>query len=147
MKTFTKKFHIGQIHAVPERSKALLVLHAISGCDTVGRFAGKKKLTWFRGLQNTEDEAFITASINFSITSNLDETDVENFAQFVSFVYTHKTMSLSDARWYLFTKKMAEGEKLTHTLPAFMQHLKRALLQAFEWKGASLAVIPSNGTL
>ena len=134
MKTVTKTFHIGKMHAAlgPERSKALLALHAISGCDTVGRFAGKGKLTWFRGLQNTEDEAFIAALQNFGISSNLDETDAENIAQFVSFVYTNKSMSLPDARWYLFTKKMAEGEKLPPTPSAFRQHLKRALLQAFE---------------
>lgn len=140
MKTATKIFHIGKLHAAlgPDRSKALLALHAISGCDTVGRFAGKGKLTWFNGLQRTEDETIIAALQNFGITPDLDDTDAENIAQFVSFVYTNKLMSLPDARWYLFTKKMAEGEKLPPTPSAFRQHLKRALLQAFEWKSSSL---------
>ncbi len=82
---------------------------------------------------------------NFSITPNLDETDAENiarFVSFVSFVHTNTSMSLPDARWwYLFTKKMAEGEKLPPTPSAFRHHLKRALLQAFEWKSSSLATM------
>ena len=90
------------------------------------------------GLQRTEDETIIAALQNFGITPDLDDTDAENIPQFVSFVYTNKLMSLPDARWYLFTKKMAEGEKLPPTPSAFRQHLKRALLQAFEWKSSSL---------
>ena len=125
MKTVTQIFHIGKMHAVlgPERSKALLTLHAISGCDTVGRFAGKGKLTWFSGFQNSEDKAVIAALQNFGITPNRDETDAEDIAQFVSFVYTNKSMSLPDPI-FLFTKKMAEGEKLPPTPSAFRQHIE-----------------------
>ena len=45
-------------------------------------------------------------------------------------------MSLKSARWYLFSKKMAEGEKLPPTLSAFRQHLLRAFLQVVEWKNS-----------
>ena len=68
---------------------ALLALHAISRWDTVGCFAGKGKLTFFRGLQNTKDDAIIAALVNFCVTPNLDKIDVEDIAQFVSVVYTH----------------------------------------------------------
>ncbi len=88
-----------------------------------------------------EDESSIAALQNFGITPNLDEIDAENIARFVSFVYTDNSTSLPDARWYLFTKKMAEGEKLPPIPSAFNQHLKRALLQAFEWKSSAVATM------
>eukprot|EP00794_Sanderia_malayensis_P017161 gene17161-18883_t len=80
-------------------------------CDPVGHFTGKGKFTWFRGLQRVEDESSIAALQNFYIKLVLDERDAENIARFVSFVYMDKSMSLPNARAYLFTKKIAEGEK------------------------------------
>ena len=41
--------YIGQVKA-----DALLSLHAISGCDTTGRFLGKGKTSWWNGLRDMQ---------------------------------------------------------------------------------------------
>ena len=58
MKTFSNEFDIQQIAEGlgKDRSKTLLLLHAISGCDTVGRFACKGKLTWFKGFLKLQND-------------------------------------------------------------------------------------------
>ena len=138
-KTFSNEFDIQQIAEGlgKDRSKALLSLHAISGCDTVGRFACKGKLTWFKGFLKLQNDLVIEAMQKFGDDPILNNSIEERIAEFVSFVYTGQTMSLPSARWYLFSKKMAEGEKLPPTPSAFKQHLLRALLQVVEWKDSN----------
>lgn len=144
MITFSKTYHIGNIanSLGKNKSEALLSLHAITGCDTTGRFASKGKITWLKSFFKLDDnDVIVTKLRDFGNGIELDNDSYEILAQFVSLVYSGNRQELSDARWQLFSKKLAEGEKLPPTMSAFNMHLKRALLQVIYWKSSLDAIM------
>src|SRR3989442_14696265 len=100
MKTFSNEFDIQQISEGlgKDRSKALLSLHALSGCDTVGRFACKGKLTWLKGFLKLQNDVIMEAMKVFGDDPKLENSIEEKIAELVGFVYTGQMMSLPSAR-------------------------------------------------
>ena len=115
------------------KSKALLSLHTLSGCDTTGRFFGKGKLQWWNCFQEVNDD-IIKAIECIQSASPLQYVDILQI--FVCKLYCPKALqikTLSEARWYLFTRSSAQSEKLCPTLGAFKQAVLRAHCQARTW--------------
>src|SRR6218665_2850214 len=59
------------------------------------------------------------------------------WANLANFVYSN---TISELRWHLFCKHMAESDKLPPTIGALRQHVLRAHFQARVWVQASIAV-------
>ena len=122
-------------------SRALLSLHALTGCDTTGKFAVIGKRTWVKCfLLAIKSENFLSAMSTFE--NGHSESIIPTFASFVCCVYQHpritKTMTeevfdLSSTRYYLFQKCAAEGKKLPPRRGAFLMHVKRAYVQLKIW--------------
>ena len=124
----------------PERSKALLGLHAFYGTDNTGRFAGMGKKTWMKLLLQSND-AIIDALASLCAEEHISEDHVLTLAKFVCQAYRPKGLqieSIPELRWHMFCKYMAESDKLPPTLGALRQHIARAHLQAHVWGQATV---------
>ena len=130
-------------------SKALLSLHALTGSDTTGKFDGKSKQFWFRRFLTIDqnDSKLKEELVNFQTSKECTEA-IESFvcrcylyrSNKDSFRKLGEAVSLSDARYTLFTKRRLEGEKLPPTKDAFGFHLSRAFFQLSIWSSACDAI-------
>eukprot|EP00112_Aurelia_sp_Birch-Aquarium-sp1_P000921 Seg1091.1 transcript_id=Seg1091.1/GoldUCD/mRNA.D3Y31 product="hypothetical protein" protein_id=Seg1091.1/GoldUCD/D3Y31 len=124
-----------------KRSKALIAFHALTGCDTTGKFNGKGKGNWFKVFMKLQDD---TVSAICSLQNGPLESALE-IEKFVVAGYCPKTNTIStlaEARWYLFCKNPEDCEKFPPTSDAFQQHLLRAQLQAVVWYSSDRAMQP-----
>ncbi len=125
-------------HLGAARANALLGFHALTGTDMSGRFAGKSKKTCFKSFMTAGDDVLAGFA---SLGTTDDPTDEAMAAMelFVCKLYAPKGQvitNLPDCRWFLFSQKQAECEKLPPTLPTFKQHVRRANLIARIWMKA-----------
>ena len=139
--TASHSFSIGMLfEALGERvCTGLLSLHSLTGCDKTGKFSGKGKVKWFQKYLLFDNNEFYHHMKTFGEHKEVSEEAIQCISTFISSVYSGKKTSLSNARWVLFTQ-LKEGEQLPPT-PAFFQHILRALLQTFEWKSATRAIV------
>ena len=123
----------------PDKSKALPVFHAITGCDTVSSFAGRGKITawavWdiFPEVTN----AFLTLA---SAPSEISEDTLATLERYIVLLYD-RTCTCSEvnlARKKLFAKKARSIEAIPPTQAALEQHVKRATYQGGYCWGQSL---------
>ena len=124
----------------PDRSKALLGLHAFSGTDNTGRFAGIGKKTWMKLFIHSND-AIVEALTSLCVEEDISENIVLVLAKFVCEAYQPKGVhieSIPELRWHMFCKHMAESDKLPPTLGALRKHIARAHLQAYVWGHATV---------
>lgn len=118
-----------------ERSKALPLVHAFTGCDTVSSFAGRGKKTAFQVWKTIPE---ITPEMAHYMVSpqEFDDTKMEPFEKFVILLYdrTCSKTSVDAARMHMFTTKGRPIDAIPPTLAALLQHTKRAIHQAaFVW--------------
>ena len=111
----------------------ILSLHAITGSDKNGKFAGKGKLMWFKKYFEYNDESLDEQMDIFGKESTISDEYIAAISLFIAYVYTGKQVRLSKARCILFTKQK-EGEDLPPTPSAFYQHCLQAHWQTYEWK-------------
>ena len=100
------------------KAKALLSLHALSGCDSTGRFQGKGKKTWWKIFNNCTDEQLL------ALKSLQEEDPLKHFSlleEVIASLYNTKSKDVADARWILFKKFSYESEKLPPTAGALEQ--------------------------
>ena len=119
----------------PYKSAALIGFHAFTGCDNVGKFAGKGKGLWF-GKFLAADEDTLQAFVDLGNVGDLDNQTKSQLAAFVCQDYCPSGVNISDLgdlRWHLFCKHMAESERLPPTSAALDQHILRAHHQASIW--------------
>ena len=114
-----------------EKAKALMLFHAITGCDTVSGFRGRgKKTAWTAWLSYPEvTETFLTL---LSTPVEIDESILEKIQRFIVVMYS-KTCSLTsvnEARRELFTQCSRTIDNIPPTKNALIQHLRRAVYQA-----------------
>ena len=132
--------HIGQ-----QKVKGLMGWHALTGSDTTGKFARRGKMTWwhlFIDLDEKDDNDIISAFQEFGRTPDVACQTEKALSRFVTLAYAKGTDSLPAARWHLFSKKLAAGDKLPPTPSSFKQHVLRALVQAFAWRHSHQPEIP-----
>ena len=140
---FGKHFRKIPAHAIAcflnEKAKALMMFHALTGCDTVSSFRGRgKKTAWtawmaYPAITNT----FLTL---LSQPRNiLESEELQKIERFVILMYS-KTCTLSrvnEARKELFARSGRSIDNIPPTQGALIQHIKRAIYQAsFIWAQA-----------
>ena len=131
----------------PEKSKALPMFHAITGCDTVSSFSGKgKKTAWKTWLSYHE----VTSAFHLLSDRPESVTDecMDILERFIVLLYdrTCPKMKVNEARKILFTQKGRSHELIPPTRAALVQHVKRAVYQGgYCWGQVTtpMAVLPS----
>ena len=130
-------------HLRPQRAKALPMLHAITGCDTVSFFSGKGKRsawdTWSVFPQITD----VLAELS-SIPESISEGNMLLIERFVVLLYcrTSTAMTVNEARQELFSKKSRTFDNIPPTQAPLFQHTKRAAYQAGHVWGRALIAKP-----
>lgn len=141
-----KHFRYIPVHEIaacigPQRSEALPLFHAYTGCDTVSSFAGRGKKTAWDVWKSYGDvtATFLGLSTGAEQVSDKDVAVLEHF----TILLYDRTSSLTDideARFELFTKKGRTMETLPPTKAALVQHIKRAVYQGGHcWGHATVA--------
>ena len=122
-----------------EKADGLLGFHAFTGADTSGRFAGKTKKKCFNTFMTaSSDELRAFGSLGTGVDLPSPET-LGALERFVCRLYCPKgsdIVTIPQCRWYLFSQKHAEGEKLPPTLVTLRQHVNRAHFITMIWKKA-----------
>ena len=107
--------------------KALLGMHALTGCDTVRAFAGKGKIIPLTILKANSEfkEAFAQLGVQWNLTPNV-HVKLEEFA----------TSNIVASRYDLFCARKGDAE--SHQLPqcqyCLRTHTIRANYQAAIWR-------------
>ena len=142
-----KLFRYYPIHEIarslgPQKSLALPVFHAFTGCDTVSFFAGKsKKSAW--DTWNVFPEV---TSVFLEITnapSELSEECTRNIETFVVLLYDRgsELKSVDEARQQLFCTRSRSLDRIPPTSAALKQHIFRASYQGGHvWSQVHLAL-------
>ena len=107
---------------------SILTLHAITGWNTVGRFAGKGKPSWYTHYKEYKsvNSNFIVTLQEFGDTPNVLDDEHTVLERYISYAYTKKDLNPGDAQRFSFMRKFGEAEKLPPTASSFKQHLLRA---------------------
>ena len=112
--------------------RALVGLHAFTGCDTVSAFAGRGKAKALKLLISHVDhqDTFSRLGQEWELSQKL----VEQLEAFTCLLYAPKL--INELRYHLFCAK--KGEIESHQLPpckdCFLQHALRANYQAGIWQ-------------
>ena len=125
-----------------ERAKALPAFHAFTGADNTGRFSRIGKATWLQMYMKADTDVISSLQM-LSTEAEVTETMLATLASFVCAAYSPKGIyikTISELRWHLFCKHMAESDKLPPTLGALRQHVMRVHIQARVWGQASIAL-------
>ena len=126
----------------PEKTCALPMFHAISGCDTVSAFVGHgKKSAWatWNSLPELTDALLSLANA----PTSLQEDTMHVIERFVILLYdrTSKCKDVNKARKKLFAKK-SSVQNIPPTYAALEQHVKRSALQGGHVLGQALIPEP-----
>ena len=113
---------------------ALPGLHALSGADITGSFAGKGKTTWWKTFMKADEEK-ISALANLGTRGQPSADTLTGIEKLVCQVYVPNTVidNVKQLRWWLFRKKQAQSENLPLTPAALRQAINRANYQALVW--------------
>ncbi|ESO94778.1 hypothetical protein LOTGIDRAFT_161029 [Lottia gigantea] len=135
--TRSRRVEVQKIYQIlgKDRSKALAGFHAFIGCDTVGKFAGKSKTTWWKQFQKCSP-SIVSAFCNLGEFETLDDYIVDSLSIFVANCYCPGSQSLEEARWKSFCRHPDQCEKIPPTKGSLIQHLLRAHHQTFIWRNA-----------
>jgi len=120
-----------------DKASALINWHALTGCDTTGHIQGTSKKGCFRAFLNSTP-AVITALIGLGEGAEPSDEVVKGCAEFICSILCPKGLHFSrakDIRWYMFKRlRLDQGvEKLPPTEGAWLEHIRRAHLQANVW--------------
>ena len=117
------------------RSGALPMFHAFTGCDTVSSFLGKGKKSAWQSWIHYDD---VTTA--FLACSSMSEESQERIERFVVLLYDRtSTKSLvNEARKQLFAQKGRPMEAIPPTQAALVQHIRRAIYQGIHCWGQAL---------
>ena len=122
--------------------KALIAVHALTGCDTVSAFSGKGK--WKAIQLLLKNESYVKAMVEIGETWSVSDATFNAAEELVCHLYGKKGQNVNLLRYELYC---ANGGKVDpDALPpcrmSLRLHMKRANYQAAIWKRA---VIPHPG--
>ena len=88
-------------------------LHALSGADNTGSFAGKGKMAFWNAFKDAST-SMLRGLAAFGDRDNLTDDDLASTEAFVCKVYVPRTQltKVEKLRWWLFKKRQAQSEKL-----------------------------------
>ena len=110
-----------------QKAQALVMFHAFTGSDNIGKFSGIGKATWFQQYIKA-DMALPRAFMELPVDGDLTQEVKDELTKFVCLRYCPKGVqitSIPDLRWHLFCKQLAESNRLPPTLGALEEHIKR----------------------
>ena len=130
-----KHFRYIPIHEIavslgPQKSQALPIFHAYTGCDTVSSFSTRsKKSAWETWKVFHEVTATFLALCTGPVEVN--DENVATLKRFTILLYgrTSSMVNIDEARQELFTKKGRPMDAIPPTKAALVQHIKRAVYQ------------------
>ncbi len=115
--------------------RALVGMHAYTGCDTTSAFAGKGKASALKFLtSNCIKNTFLELGQEWDLSPEL----MDKLEAFTCLLYAPKmsSTSVNDLRYHLFCAK--NGEIESHQLPpcqdCLVKHAQRANYQAAKWR-------------
>ena len=113
---------------------ALPALHALSGADITGSFAGKGKASWWKVFRDANGET-ITALARLGTRGPPTADTMAKIERLVCQLYYPgtKICTVKELRWLLFRKKQAQSERLPPTQAALRQTIMRANFQTLVW--------------
>ena len=124
----------------PEKSRALPMFHALTGCDTVSSFSGKgKKTAW--NAWNAFPEVTDTFTSLSQGPAEVTEDAMAWIEKFVIRMYdtTCSINNINETRQYMYCQKSRDIENIPPTQAALQQHALRAVYQAgYVWGQALL---------
>lgn len=114
--------------------EALPGSHAYSGADVTGTFSGKGKLSFWKAFKSCDKETK-EAFTRLGKDNILDDSSRDELATFTCALHTPEKRNLNkgELRWYLFSKKQIESERLPPTMASLNQAILRAHFQAIVW--------------
>ena len=126
-----------------EASKALLFMHALTGCDTVSAFHGIDKKTAWSVWQSMPYLTPVFASLARA-PSQVTPEDMEHIERYTEILYqrTSPLSHINEARKQMFAAGNRRIENIPPTQEALKQHVKRAVYQAGYIWGQSLIGVP-----
>ena len=132
-----------------EKSKALPLFHAYTGCDTVSSFNTRGKKTAWDTWNAFEEVTPTLLSLSEGPTDIVEE-DIATLERFTILMYdrTSTLVNIDQTRQELFTKKGRPMDAIPPTRGALVQHIKRAVYQGGHcWGGMfkSIMDMPSPG--
>ena len=87
------------------------------------------------------DREVISALMKLTEEGDITQDVKDVLSEFVCLLYCPKGIhitSITDLRWHLFCKHLAESTKLPHTADSLQQHIERVHLQARVWSQATV---------
>ena len=123
--------------SIDDLCRALIGLHAFTGCDSVSAFAGKGKKRLFKLLMKLQD--YIETFQMLGQSWNLDDDVIERLEKFTCHMYgSSLTTSVNELRYKIYCTK--KGKITCEDLPPchsrFLQHCNRANYQSYIWHSA-----------
>ena len=100
------------------------------------------KATWLQVYMKAHTDVISSLQM-LSTESEVTETMLATLACFVCAAYSPNGIyikTISELRWHLLCKHMAENNKLPPTLATLVQHILRVHIQARVWGQASIAL-------
>ena len=124
----------------PCKATALPGLHALSGADVTGSFAGKGKLAFWKAFKCASDEV-VSALSNLGKCLYPSEDIFCGMEELICQVYHPDTpvKKVEKVRWWLFAKRQAQAERLPPTQDALRPAILRAHYQSMIWNQANTA--------
>ena len=123
----------------PSKARALISLHALSGCDTTGRLLGKRKTSWMSAfLECSEKE--VEALLSLQTEDPLKHITI--LEEFVCKLYCKKkdVKTLAIARYHIFQQNGHQAGKLPPTSSTFKQVALRAHCQLRAWALSDVSI-------
>lgn len=134
-----RSIDINRVYSImgPTKIKALLALHALSGCDITGSFKNKGKLSFWKAFQ-TAGEEVLDSLASLGSQKDFKPKDEQLVEQFICQVYLPgKSISdIGELRWWMFTKKAVQSENLPPTRSSLTPYILRVHYQVLEWRSA-----------
>ena len=129
-----------------DKSSALPMFHAITGCDTVSFFGGRGKKTAWEVWKVFPELTPVLRALAAS-TEDISEEHMAVIERFAILLYdrTSSLRNINEARQELFSKKSRSLDNIPPTRAALVNHAKRAVFQGgFVWQQTLLKepVIP-----
>lgn len=123
-----------------DRSKALLVFHALTGCDQTSAFASKGKKTAWETWCNFGDITQVFKRMSECPPQAAVVDAIPLLERFVILMYdrTSTCTTVNEARKDLFSRKGRSNESIPPTSDALLHHVKRSVYQAGHIWGKSL---------
>lgn len=119
----------------PERCKALLGLHALSGCDSASAFYSKGKKTFFKLLKNYSE--FCSTLKSLGTDFEVDDATRKSIGKLICRLYGEETNSINEARYKIF----CSPSRTSQSNFELNLHISRAAYHTAVWRRAKQTII------